>query len=111
MRIVVWQSVCFDAQQCFVRVGVFLVDIVRVVCGNEREAVMLGHLGEDRIYFLLFRHAVVHQLDQKIVFAEDGYVFQDALVRRIEIIFKNTLGNLPRKTGARSDQALAILLE
>ena len=73
------------AQQRVVRLVVLAVDVVRVVGGDQRRADLAGDLDQLRVGVALGLQAVVLQLDEQVVLAED--VLQPAgLVERALLV-------------------------
>ena len=74
------------AQQRVVRLVVLAVGVVRVVGGEQRGADPLGDLDQLRVRVALRRQAVVLQLDEQVVLAEDvlqpAGLLERALARR-----------------------------
>ena len=107
--VIVDHGVGLDTQEGVVGLGVFLVDVVDVVRGDKREAVMLGHLGEHGIELVLLGNAVVHKLDEEVVLAENLDVFLESGVGGVEVAVEDILGNFSGQARGGSDQALAVL--
>ena len=70
-----------DAEQKVVRFRVFLTDIVAVVGRDQRDAGLLREPKETAVHGLLFRIAVVLQLQEIVVRAEDVPVFESGRLR------------------------------
>ena len=65
-----------DAEQDFVREGVVLREVVRVVRGDEPQSGLLAEARHHRHDLLLVGDAVVLDLEEEVVRAEDVFVLQ-----------------------------------
>ncbi len=70
-----------DAQKDFVREGVVLLEIVRVVRPHQLQPDLFAEAGHHRNDFLLIGNAVVLDLQEKILGAQDLFVLHSGLSR------------------------------
>ena len=72
-----------DAKQDLMRLRVLAFQIVTVICGHKRNGKFVAHFDQPRIGDFLFRNAIFHDLQKKIVFAEDRLILHRRLSGRI----------------------------
>jgi hypothetical protein len=100
-----------DAEQRVVRRVVLAVRVVRVVRGEQRRADLASDLDELRIRVPLRRQAVVLELDEQVVLAED--LLQPAGLRegRLLVALEQRLEDVTAEAARRGDEAVVVLLE
>ena len=100
-----------DAEQRVVGLGVVLVDVVAVVGGQQRGADPLGDLDQLGVRLVLLGEAVVLQLDEEVVPAEDVLEPGGGLDGAVEVALEEPLADEAAEAAAGGDQALPVLLE
>ena len=100
-----------DAQQDLLHFGIFFLNVVAVVGGNQRNAGFLAQANQLRQYNRIFLQAVILQL--KIVISLPKQIIEPK--RRafgaLVVIGQQGLRHLTRQTGRKADQPLVILLQ
>ena len=97
-----------DAQQDVVRLGLVLADVVQVVGDDERQAGLRREAQELLVEPALLGEAVVLELQEEAVLAEDVAVLAGDLARLLPVVHLERLGDLAAKAGRQPDQALAV---
>ena len=98
-------------QQRIVRFVVVAMHVVRVVGGEQRSADATSDLDQLRVRVALGLHAVVLQLDEQVVLAEDLLQPAGLLQRALLVALDQRLQNLATETAGRGHQAAVVLLE
>jgi hypothetical protein len=94
-----------------VRLVVVLAQVVHVVGAHHRQAEIAGDAGQAAIDDLLFVEALVLQLEEEVVGAEDVAIRRRRGARLLQAILVDALGDLAFETARQADQALAVLRE
>ena len=100
-----------NTDQRVVRVGMFTLEIMHVVGGDEVEIKFLGPRYELGVYLGLFTEAMVLQLEKKTFLAEELLKPIKRSAGLVVIISYDRLGNLAGKTAAEGDDALVMRLQ
>ncbi len=100
-----------DAQQHVVRVVLLPADVVQVVGDDEIEPDFGGEAEQLGVQGPLVGQAVVLQLEEEAIFAEDLAVHAGGLARQVPVVDFERLGHLAAETGREADQALRVLGE
>ena len=87
---------------------VLTMDIVKVIGGNQSQIILLGQLQEPRISKLLFPKSMVLNLQEKIILAENIYVFPDQGIGLFHIPCDDSPGNFPCHAGTEADKPFVI---
>ena len=100
-----------DAEEQLMGLLVFLKQVMRVICDNQRDAFLLRDLHKEFSGFSLLLDAVVLDFKEEIVVAEDGGVFlygeNGAFFVAVEKLPRDFAGNTCRK----ADDVFVILAE
>ncbi len=102
---------CLDANQHLLGGGVFLVQVVGVVGGNQ------GHAGFFRQFYqpgddhLLLTQAMVHHFDEEVVFAHDVLHGADIVPGVVIPSVQQQLAEVARQAGAQRNQPFAVLAQ
>ena len=105
------QRAGLHAQQGVVRVGVVLFGVVRVVGGEQRRAEPLRDVEQRTNRRLLLVDAVVLQLHEEVIAAEDVLEAAGRLVGGIEFAGEQELAHETAETAGGGDDALVMALE
>ena len=93
------------------RLGVFRLDVVRVVGRHERQPRPPCDLDEAGANRVLVRDAVVLQLEKVVVVAEDLRVLARDRLRGVEVAAHDRLRQLTAEARGEADQTLGVLGE
>ena len=97
-----------DAEQDVVRLGLVLADVMEVVGDHERQP-GLGRQPEQLLVEpALLGHAVVLELEEEAVLAEDVAVLAGEVPRELPVLDLERLGDLAAEARRQPDQALAV---
>ena len=99
------------AQQDVVRLGLLLADVVQVVGDDQREADLRGEAEQLLVEPALLREAVVLELQEEAVLAEDVLVLAGDVAGQLPVLDLERLGDLAAEARAEADEALAVLRE
>jgi hypothetical protein len=91
--------------------GVFAGQIVRVVGGDQRDAGLLAKAEQVRQELLVEIEAVVLDLDEEIVLAEDVLVLVGETAAVVVALLNEGFVDLTAQAGGEANQALAVLLD
>ena len=105
------QRAGLDAQQGVVRLVIFAVGVVTVVGGEQRRADLLGDLDELGVGLVLGGDAVVLQLDEQVVPAEDVLQPGGLLERALVVAVEHRLEHLATEASGGGDQPVGVLLD
>ena len=98
-----------DAHEHFLGVGVLFLQVVAVVGGHQGHVQLPGQGHQPGQHDTLLPDAVVHDLDEEILLAEDvlhlPHIGHGVLVPVLE----EQLGQVPGQAGGEADQPLAVL--
>ncbi len=97
------------AQQHIVRFRLLLSDVVEVVGHDERQPDLRAKAQELAVEPLLFREAVVLELQEEVALAEDLAVLAGRLARPFPVLHLQRLGHLAAEAGTEADQPFAVL--
>ena len=100
-----------QAQQDVVRLGVLGLDVVRVVGGDERQPGPPRDLDQPGAHRVLLGDAVVLELEEVVVGAEDLGVLACDRLRRVDVAAHDRLGQLAAEARGEADQSLGVLGE
>ena len=100
-----------DAQQDVVRLGLLLADVVQVVGDDQRQADLRGEPQQLVVEPALLREAVVLELEEEAVLAEDVAVLAGDLAGQLPVVDLERLGDLAAEARGEADEALAVLRE
>ena len=100
-----------DAEEDFVRERVVLREVVRVVRGDELEADLLAEARHHRHDLLLVGDAVVLDLEEEVLGAEDVLELQRGIARLGVIASGEALGDFALEARREDDQPFAVLAE
>ena len=108
------------ANQVIVRLGVLLIHKVYVVGGHQLDVVLVRHLDEPRIEFVLLDDTsgivggILRRMALKlqvVVVAEETLVPKDGLFSRLQVAVLEFARHLATQTGRAADQSFVILLQ
>ena len=97
-----------DAEQDVVGLGLGLVDVVEVVGHDERQAGLRRQAEELLVEAALLGQAVVLELEEEVVLAEDVAVLAGQPPGELPVVDLERLGDLAAEAGGQADQALAV---
>ena len=100
-----------DAEHRVVGDGIAGVDVVDVVGGDDAELELAGELEEVGDDALLLLEAVVHELDDEVLAAEDLDELAAGLAGGLVVAAKEGLGNDALEAAGEADQAVGVLGE
>ena len=100
-----------DAEQDVVRLVVVLAQVVHVVGAHHRQAEVAGDAGQAAVHDLLLVEALVLQLEEEVVGAEDVAVRRRRGAGLLQPILVDAFGDLALETARQADEALAVLRE
>ena len=100
-----------DAEQDFLGVGVFVVEIMAIVGGDERDAGFFRESNELGVDALFDGQALVLNFEEEIAFAEDVAEAVGVFASLAVFFFDDAFSDGAAETGAESDQAFGILAE
>ena len=109
-----------EADQAVVCLGIFLVDEMHIVGGDQLDIVFVSQFDQDLVHFLLFgiRGAVGIRIVclvplhfQVIVFAEQVLEPEDRFFRLVYPVMHDMLWNLTSETGGTDDQVFVIFFQ
>jgi hypothetical protein len=98
-----------DAQQDVVGFVLVAPDVVQVVGDDEIEPDFLAELDQLGVEGELLGDAVVLQLQEEALLAEDVAIHAGGLAGKLPVVDFERLGDLAAEAGRRSDQALGVL--
>ena len=98
-----------DAEQVLLGRRVLLVDVVGVVGGEQRDPEVLGQPQQAVADPVLDGEAVVHQLEEVVVPAEDVLEVGGRLAGRVVVAVAQVDLDLARRAAGGADHALAVL--
>ena len=90
---------------------VVLIDVVAVICRNQRDAGLLGKPDNFRIDQLLLPDSMVLQFQIKIPLSKNPVIAERGFLGRIVIPRRQGARDLARKAGGSGDQSLVVLLK
>ena len=111
---------CTEADESVVRVGIFFVDEVDIVCGNQFDMMLVRQFDQDLVYFhLMFIDRAVGILSvgrvalhfQIVILAEEVLEPQHRFLRFLELPRHNLLRYLPAEARRANNQILVIFLQ
>ncbi len=105
------QRAGLDAQQCVVRLVVGPVGVVRVVGGEQRRTDAMGDLDQLRVGLALCRQAMVLQLDEEVVLAEDLLQAPGLVECTFLVAHQQRLQHMTAEASGGGDQPVVVLLE
>ncbi len=108
---VVLLAVGADAEQEIVGIGVALVDVVDVVGADQGDAGLIAELLQERVGPLLFRKAVVLDLQVVAPIVEEGGEPQCPPLCLLVLTVEEVLEDLAAQAGGEADEALVVRLE
>ena len=108
---IVERLVHLDAEQDVVELAVLAVHIVQVVRRDESDIVLLGELDEAGVGLALLRQAVVLDLEEEVLTAEDLEVFAHERVSALHIVLQDGARDLAGNAGREADDALVVLAQ
>ncbi len=97
-----------DAEQDVVRLGLVLADVVEVVGHDQRQPGLGREPDELLVEPALVRHAVVLQLEEEAVLAEDVAVLAGEVPGQLPVLDLERLGDLARQARRQPDEAFAV---
>ena len=100
-----------DAEQRLLGVGVLGVVVVRVVGGDRRDAEILAEAQEVVAHDLLDREAVVHQLEEEVLLAEDVLELRGCGAGLVVLAQAQPGLDLAGRASGGGDDALAVAVE
>ena len=100
-----------DAEHRVVRDGIAGVDVVHVVGGDDAERELAGELEQVGDDALLLLEAVVHQLDDEVLAAEDLDEPAAGLAGGLVVAAEEGLGDDALEAAGETDQAVGVLGE
>ena len=100
-----------DAEQDFVREGVVLREVMRVVRGDEAQSGLLAEARHHRHDLLLVGDAVILDLEEEVVRAEDVFVLQRGVFGLGVVAAGERLRNLAFQARRENDQPFAMLAQ
>ena len=99
-----------DAEQDFLSVRVFVVEIVAIVGGDKGDAGFLGEADELAVDALFDGQALVLNFEEEIAFAENVAEAVGVFAGLVELLFDDAFGDGAAEAGGESDQPLVCLL-
>ena len=99
------------AEHHVVRVVVVGGQVVTIVSGDHRQVIAAGDADQLVVDLLLLGEAVVHDLDEEVIAAEDLQEVIELLLSLACAPFEQHLADGPLQAGGRCDQALGISLD
>ena len=96
------------AQQDVVGLGLVLVDVVQVVGDDQRQANLRGQAEELLVEPSLLGQAVILELEEEAVLAEDLAVFAGQAPRALPVVDLEGARDFAVQAGGKPDQALAV---
>ena len=96
------------AEEDVVRLGLVLANVVQVVGHDERQSRLWGEAQQLFVEPALFRQAVVLELQEEAILAEDVAVFAGELAGQLPVVGFERLRDLAAKAGGQPDQPLAM---
>ena len=97
-----------DAEQDVMGFGLILVDVVEVVGHDQRQAGLGRQPQELLVEPALLGQAMVLELEEEAVLAEDVAVLAGQLAGELPVVGLERPGDLAAETGRQADQALAV---
>ena len=98
-----------DAQQHVVGLGLLAPDVMQVVGHDQGQVDLRGQAQELLVEARLLGQAVVLQLEEEVVLAEDVAVLAGDRAGQLPVLDLERLGHLAAEAGAEADEALAVL--
>ena len=97
-----------DAEHDFVRAGIVLAEVVRIVGGDERDAGVGGEAVEERVdYFVLVELVVLH-FEEEVVLAEDVCVLVGEAAGVFVFIGDQGFVDVAAEAGGEGDDAFGV---
>ena len=93
------------------RGGVLAADVVGVVRRDETQPLAPCQVDEHRVNERLLRDAVIHQLDEEVLLAENPRIPLCGELRGLVVSPQQVLGHLALQAGAHRDQASGVSLQ
>ena len=91
--------------------AILAVHVVQVVRRDKPDIVLLGELDEAGVGLALLRQAVVLDLEEEVLAAEDLEVFAHERVGALHIVLQDGARNLAGDAGREADDALVVLAQ
>ena len=100
-----------DADHHVLRLGVLRLHVVDVVRRDERDTRPARHLTHALEHGLLFRHAVLHQLEEVVALSEDLLMLDGDLAGRLDALVLDRARELSLQAGRERDEPLRMRSE
>ena len=97
-----------DAKQNIMRLCVLFINIMAVICANQRNPCFSAHPHQRLIHNFLLPNPMILQFQKVIALPENIEIFQRDLLRLLIGYIQNISGYLPCQTCARCNDALAV---
>ncbi len=97
-----------EAEQHFVRFGVFALEIVDIVRGHDRQARLAGQFPQRPVHLALLGNAVIHELEIEPFGAEYFGILPGRADGAGHVVGCQVRGHLPLQAGRKTDQPLAV---
>ena len=97
-----------NAHQNFLRASIGLLQIVRIVRGDERYPGLARKLHQIAVHPRLDFHSLVLHFQEKLSFPENFLQAIGGRARLIKLLFGNCLGNFAAQARRKRDQSLAV---
>ena len=100
-----------DAEQDVVELAVLAVHVVQVVRRHEADAVFLRERDEPLVRLALLRQAMVLDLEEIVLLAEDRKIFAHDGIRALRLVRDERAWHLARHARRKADEPLVVLPE